>query len=55
MIRPHIAALWLVLLLALLTGCASGPTALRFDESLSAKGQDSRVQFLVLHFTAESL
>ena len=55
MMRLPIADLWLALLLVLLTGCASGPAALRFDESLSAKGQDSRVQFLVLHFTAENL
>lgn len=48
-------ALFAALTAAVLTGCASGPAALRFDESLIARGQDSRVQFLVLHFTAENL
>ena len=34
----------------LLAGCATG---LRIDETYTAQGQDSRVQFLVLHFTNE--
>lgn len=39
-----------------LVGCATPPPpALTFDTSLSAKGQDSRAQFLVIHFTAEDL
>ena len=33
----------------LLAGCATGP---RIDTSYTAAGQDSRVQFLVLHFTS---
>ena len=37
------------LLIALLTGCASGPP---IDRSRSAKGQSSRVKFVVLHYTA---
>lgn len=39
-----------------LAGCASAPPpGLQFDTSLSAKGQDSRVQYLVLHYTVEDL
>jgi N-acetylmuramoyl-L-alanine amidase len=41
--------LLLALLVALLAGCATGP---RIDTSFSAVGQDSRVRFLVLHYTA---
>lgn len=40
--------LFLVVLLALLTGCASGP---RIDIGFSAVAQDSRVRYLVLHYT----
>jgi N-acetylmuramoyl-L-alanine amidase len=36
------------LLIALLAGCATGP---RIDTSLTAKGQASRVKFVVLHYT----
>src|SRR3954454_6177868 len=36
------------LLLALLTGCATGPS---IDHSYSAKGQASRVKFIVIHYT----
>ncbi len=36
---------------ALLAGCATAPPALTFDTTYTAKGQDSRVQFLVIHFT----
>jgi N-acetylmuramoyl-L-alanine amidase len=36
------------LLIALLAGCATGP---RLDTSLTAKGQASRVKFVVLHYT----
>lgn len=38
----------LVVLLALLTGCASGP---RIETGFSAVAQDSRVRYLVLHYT----
>jgi N-acetylmuramoyl-L-alanine amidase len=37
-----------VLLLALLTGCATGP---RIDHTYTAKGQSPRVKFIVLHYT----
>lgn len=40
--------LFAALLIALLAGCASGPT---IDRSLSAKGQSSRVKFVILHYT----
>lgn len=36
----------------LLSGCASGPV---IDTRYTAKGQDSRAQFLILHYTQESL
>lgn len=38
----------LIFLVALLTGCASGP---RIDTSFSSVSQDSRVRYLVLHYT----
>lgn len=38
----------LIFLVALLSGCASGP---RIDTSFSAVSQDSRVRYLVLHYT----
>ncbi len=38
----------LACLVALLTGCASGP---RIDSSFTAVSQDSRVRYLVLHYT----
>jgi N-acetylmuramoyl-L-alanine amidase len=41
--------LLLALLALTLAGCATG---LRIDKSTSAVGQDSRVRFLVLHYTA---
>lgn len=40
------------LLLLLLAGCASGP---RIDTSHSSIGHDSRVQFIVLHYTSTGL
>ncbi|MGZ8289583.1 MAG: N-acetylmuramoyl-L-alanine amidase [Telluria sp.] len=40
------------LMLALLAGCASGP---RIDKTYDAKGQSSRVKFLVLHYTVSDL
>ncbi|OON59335.1 N-acetylmuramoyl-L-alanine amidase [Massilia sp. KIM] len=42
--KTSIAALTLLLL----AGCATGP---RYDTSYTAKGQSSRVRFLVLHYT----
>ncbi len=39
----------------LLAACAGGPAPLKFDTSQVALGQDSRVLFLIVHFTAESL
>lgn len=38
----------LCLLVALAAGCATGP---RIDDSYRAKSQDSRVQYLILHYT----
>jgi N-acetylmuramoyl-L-alanine amidase len=53
------AALGLATLLAaLLAGCSSVPTTsggVPIDTSRSARGQDSRVMFLVLHYTAADL
>ncbi|WP_073221712.1 N-acetylmuramoyl-L-alanine amidase [Massilia sp. CF038] len=46
--KPTLIALCL---LALLTGCASGP---QIDRSFSAKGQSSRVKFVVLHYTVSN-
>jgi N-acetylmuramoyl-L-alanine amidase len=43
--------LLLALLAALAAGCASGP---RIDTTYGSVNQDSRVQFLVIHFTNES-
>jgi len=40
------------LLFTLLAGCASGPP---IDTSFSARGQNSRVQFIVLHYTSTDL
>ena len=37
-----------ILILALLSGCATG---LRIDRSFNAIGQDSRAQFLIIHYT----
>jgi len=39
------------LMLALLAGCATGPTGPQYDHSYTAKGQSSRARFLVLHYT----
>jgi N-acetylmuramoyl-L-alanine amidase len=44
--------LFATLLIALLSGCAGGP---QIDRSLSAKGQSSRVKFVVLHYTVSDL
>src|SRR5690606_5089315 len=41
----------LVLLLVLLAGC----TGLRIDDSHTARGQSSRVQYIVLHYTSSDL
>lgn len=42
-------AFGLVALLLLLAGCASGP---EIDTRYSAVAQDSRAQFIVLHYTS---
>ena len=39
------------LLLALLAGCATPPSGPHYDHTYTAKGQASRVRFLVLHYT----
>jgi len=49
--RKPTAALLLALLLS---ACATAPQGLRFDTRYSSANQDSRVQFLILHFTAGS-
>ena len=45
-------ALFLAMFALLLTGCASGP---RIDTSHVSLGQDSRAQFIVLHYTSANL
>ena len=45
--------LFAALLLALLTGCAT--TGVPVDRSLTAKGQSSRVKFVILHYTVSDL
>ncbi|GAB3481147.1 N-acetylmuramoyl-L-alanine amidase [Azotobacter salinestris] len=45
-------SLALPLILALLAGCAAGP---RIDTRYSSRSQDSRVQYIVLHYTSEDL
>ena len=47
---PHRMTTALLVVAALFGGCATG---LKIDTSHTAVGQDSRVQHLVLHFTAE--
>lgn len=47
-------ALVATLLLALLAGCATPPSGPVIDHTYTAKGQSSRVRFLVLHYTAQS-
>ena len=42
----------LIVSLVLLSGCASGP---RFDTSHPSANYDSRVQFVVVHYTNASL
>jgi N-acetylmuramoyl-L-alanine amidase len=44
--------LFATLMLALLAGCASGP---RIDTTYNAKGQSSRVKFIVIHYTVSNL
>lgn len=39
----------------LLAGCASGPAPLAVDTRYTAQGQDSRAQYLILHYTDEPL
>ncbi|MCU1724727.1 N-acetylmuramoyl-L-alanine amidase [Pseudomonas sp. 5P_5.1_Bac1] len=47
-------AFFSLLLLAVLAGCSSGPQ-LRIDRSHVSANQDSRIQFVVLHYTNASL
>jgi N-acetylmuramoyl-L-alanine amidase len=42
------------LLLALLAGCATPPTGPQYDHTYTARGQSSRVRFLVLHYTVSN-
>lgn len=42
-------------LIALLTGCATAPTGTPIDRSLTAKGQSSRVKFIIVHYTVADL
>ena len=48
----HIATCVTLLTLLLVSGCA---TPLKIDKTYTAVSQDSRVQYLILHFTAESM
>jgi len=51
--RLFMKTLFATLLLALLAGCATGP---RIDAtSYTAKGQSSRVKFLIIHYTVSDL
>ncbi len=53
--RPFfMKAFFSFLLLAVLAGCSSGPQ-LRVDHSHTSVNQDSRVQFVILHYTNASL
>lgn len=53
--RPlFMKAFFSALLLAVLAGCSSGPQ-LRIDRSHVSANQDSRIQFVVLHYTNASL
>lgn len=53
--RPFpMKAFFPALLLAVLAGCTSGPQ-LRIDHSQVSANQDSRIQFVVLHYTNASL
>jgi N-acetylmuramoyl-L-alanine amidase len=40
---------WLGIICVMLAGCATGP---HIDTTYTAKGQDSRAQFLIIHYTA---
>ena len=40
---------------ALLGACATGPAPLAVDTRYTAQGQDSRAQYLILHYTDEPL
>jgi len=51
--RPSLHLTLSVALASLVAGCASpGPAGITIDRSITARSQDSRVQFLVLHYTA---
>lgn len=47
--KPYLLACFSFLLL--LGGCATGPDVLRINTRYTSENQDSRVQFLVLHYT----
>jgi N-acetylmuramoyl-L-alanine amidase len=50
--RLAVVAAWVLLL----AGCATpGPEALKIDTRYTAQGQDSRAQYLILHYTDEPL
>jgi N-acetylmuramoyl-L-alanine amidase len=56
---PRLSSALLLALAALLAGCASTGTVTdtkpRLDRSLTAVGQDSRVKFIVIHYTVSDL
>ena len=56
---PNIAPLLALLLALLLAGCAgtvtTTPGGVTIDTRYRSQGQDSRVLFLILHYTAGSL
>lgn len=52
--KPLTARLACALAALLLSACASTPTGLAIDRSYTASGQDSRVLFIVLHYTVGS-
>lgn len=47
-VRPALA----LTALALLAGCASAPKTVPLDTSITAQGQNSRVRYIMLHYTA---
>ncbi len=51
-LSPQRLGRWLLVAAAGLAGCASGPL---IDTRYTSRGQDSRVQFLILHFTVADL
>jgi len=47
--------LLLTVLIALLAGCATGPTTPKIDATYSARGQSDRVKFIIIHYTVGNL